>query len=167
MPIACNIIPKTYSYGEFLVEKGNIPEGLIVIAEGQCKVVAKRVGHRKLIDNRANGPPGPGAKNTKRLELNDPVLSDFNPSTSILNQVNSMTRGYQNARVLIGDTDKDGFGTQIKDRMEYIDYMVFNQMTKGNSLGSRVLVPFDLYLKRKRLLYGDKILDRFYPPGVS
>ena len=44
MPIAANIFPKTYSYGEFLVEKGNIPEGLFVIQEGQCKVVAKRNG---------------------------------------------------------------------------------------------------------------------------
>lgn len=68
---------------------------------------------------------------------------------------------------MIGDTDKEGYGSQIKEKIEYIDYMVFNQLTKGNSLGSRVLVPFDLYLKRKRLLYGDRILDRYYPPGVT
>ena len=93
-----------------MVEKGNIPEGLFVIQEGQCKVVAKRHGQRQLIDNRAGGPPGVAAKNTRRLELNDPVLQEYNPATTILNQVNSMSRGYQNARVLIGDTDKDGFG---------------------------------------------------------
>jgi len=165
MPIAANIFPKTYSYGEFLTEKGTIPPGLFVIQEGQCKVVAQRIGERKLIDNRAGGPPGPAAKNIRRLELNDPVLHDFNPQTSILNQVNSMSRGYQNARVLIGETDKDGFGHQIKDRMEYVDYMVFNQLTKGNSWGSRVLVPTESYLKRKYVGQGG--LERFYPPGVS
>ena len=48
--------------------------------------------------------------------------------------------------------------------MEYVDYMVFNQLTKGNSWGSRVLVPTESYLKRKYIGAGN--LDRFYPPGV-
>jgi hypothetical protein len=34
MPIAANIFPRTYNFGEFLVEKGNIPPGLFVIQEG-------------------------------------------------------------------------------------------------------------------------------------
>ena len=45
--------------------------------------------------------------------------------------------------------------------------MVFHQLTSGNSFGSRVLIPFDLYNKRKRLLWGDRAFDRYYPPGVA
>lgn len=52
MPIAANITPKTFSYGEFLIKKGEVPPGLFYIAEGQCKVVAKKIGQRDLIDNR-------------------------------------------------------------------------------------------------------------------
>ena len=33
-PLACNIVPKTYSYGEFLAKKGEKPPGLIIITEG-------------------------------------------------------------------------------------------------------------------------------------
>lgn len=40
MPIAVNIIPKTYAYGEFIIKKGEIPTGLHIIIEGQCKAVA-------------------------------------------------------------------------------------------------------------------------------
>ena len=52
MAIAANITPKTFSYGEFLIKKGEVPPGLFYIAEGQCKVVAKKIGQRDLIDNR-------------------------------------------------------------------------------------------------------------------
>jgi hypothetical protein len=34
MPIACNIIPKTYSFGEYIVKKGEIPDGLFIINSG-------------------------------------------------------------------------------------------------------------------------------------
>lgn len=34
MPIAVNIIPKTYAYGEFIIKKGEIPAGLHIIIEG-------------------------------------------------------------------------------------------------------------------------------------
>lgn len=44
MAIAANITPKTFKYGEFLIKKGEVPPGLIYIAEGQCKVVAKKIG---------------------------------------------------------------------------------------------------------------------------
>lgn len=34
MPIAVNIIPKTYAYGEFIIKKGEVPGGLHIIIEG-------------------------------------------------------------------------------------------------------------------------------------
>ena len=43
--------------------------------------------------------------------------------------------------------------------------MMFKQLTSGNSFGSRVLIGFDLYMKRKRLVFGDSWFDRYYPPG--
>ena len=102
MPIAANITPKTFTYGEFLIKKGEVPPGLIYIVEGQCKVVAKKIGQRDLIDNR-QGHTGKEYADTKKLGIDEPALHEFNPQTSILNQVNSMQRGYQNARVLIND----------------------------------------------------------------
>lgn len=52
VPIACNIKSQFYSYGEFIIKKGEIPPGLIIIIDGQCKVVAERIGKRTLLDNR-------------------------------------------------------------------------------------------------------------------
>jgi hypothetical protein len=49
MPIAANIVPKTYSFGEFLVKRGEVPQGLFIIIKGQCKVVATRFGVRRLV----------------------------------------------------------------------------------------------------------------------
>lgn len=49
MPIAANIVPKSYSFGEFLVKRGEVPQGLFIIIKGQCKVVATRFGIRRLV----------------------------------------------------------------------------------------------------------------------
>jgi hypothetical protein len=76
MPIACNIIPKTYTYGEFLVKKDEIPPGLFIIKQGQCKVIAQRYGERNLFDNRQTAGTNQRLA-TKKLGLKDNVLNEF------------------------------------------------------------------------------------------
>jgi hypothetical protein len=71
-----------------------------------------------------------------------------------------MQRGYQNARVLINDQ-----GHEIRSKIEYADYMVFNQLTEGNYFGSRVLVPFEHYCKVRRRVFGEQSMERYYPLG--
>jgi len=48
IPIACNMETRTYTFGEYLIKKGEIPKGLFILISGQCKVVAKRIGSRQL-----------------------------------------------------------------------------------------------------------------------
>jgi hypothetical protein len=64
--------------------------------------------------------------------------------------------------VLIDDNQKE-----IKDKIQYTDTMIFSQLTKGNSFGGRVLVPFDVYQSEKTLYFGHNALDRYYPIGCD
>ena len=34
IPIACNILPKTYSFGDLIVKAGEVPPGLVIIVQG-------------------------------------------------------------------------------------------------------------------------------------
>ena len=36
MPIALNIMPKNYSFGQYIVKQGEIPPGLVIIISGTC-----------------------------------------------------------------------------------------------------------------------------------
>ena len=48
MPIACNMIPKSFSFGEFILKEGEIPKGLYLIKSGQCKVGSTRIAERPI-----------------------------------------------------------------------------------------------------------------------
>ena len=73
-----------------------------------------------------------------------------------------MSKVFQNSRVLI-----DPNGQEIKDKLEYTDFMVFNQLTRGNFFGGRALIPYDHYANLKRLWFGESSLERYYPIGCS
>lgn len=86
MPIAANIVPRTYSYGEFLVKRGEVPQGLFIIIKGQCKVVATRFGVRRLFSKQSQSNDIQNQKkNYKKLGIIDGTINQFNPETSILN----------------------------------------------------------------------------------
>jgi len=48
MPIALNLEERTYSYGEYLTKRGQVPPGLMIVVEGQCQAVVSRIGKRYL-----------------------------------------------------------------------------------------------------------------------
>jgi hypothetical protein len=169
MPIAVNIIPKTYAYGDYIIKQGEVPPGLVIVAEGQCAVVATRPGERRLTENKDQGGAttvqvknAPEKDGIRKKQIIDPVLHNFDAETSVLNQVNFMEKGYQNCRVLV-----DEEGQEIKDRLEYDNFMVFNHLMRGNHFGGRVLVPFEHYQSRKRLYFGESSLDRYLPADMK
>ena len=73
-----------------------------------------------------------------------------------------MKNGFQNTRVLIDENNRE-----IKDKIEYTDYMTFSQLTKGNSFGGRVLVPFENYSNQRRLHFGNDVMDKYFPIGCN
>jgi CRP-like cAMP-binding protein len=46
MPIACNMIPVTFNFGEYIIKEGDVPKGLYIIKSGQCKVASMRIAER-------------------------------------------------------------------------------------------------------------------------
>jgi CRP-like cAMP-binding protein len=39
---------KRYSFGEYIIKRGEIPKGLIIITEGLCKLGYDNINFRKL-----------------------------------------------------------------------------------------------------------------------
>jgi len=121
MRIAANLVTKTYSYGEYLVKQGQVPKGLFLILKGQCKVLATRIAKRSLIENQSRANHQQVVDKQWQTFIHDPTVHDFNPTTSVLNQVNSNKRLYQNQRVLIDDKH-----AEIKKSIQYLDIMAFS-----------------------------------------
>ena len=47
LPLASNIQVRRYKMGEYVVRAGEMPEGLVIIREGQSQVVAEKLGMRR------------------------------------------------------------------------------------------------------------------------
>ena len=45
--------------------------------------------------------------------------------------------------------------------------MTFSKLTRGNTFGSRVLIPFEHYAKLLVNHFGHKVMERFYPLGCD
>ena len=63
-----------------------------------------------------------------KLGLADKVLFDFNPTTSVLNQVRTIKNGFQNTRVLIEKVDKtvkESKTREVRNKIKYNDLMTF------------------------------------------
>ena len=56
---------------------------------------------------------------------------------------------------------------EIKDKVQYTDYMVFAQLARGDSFGGRVLAPYDFYSQMRRLYFGNAAVERYYPAGCN
>lgn len=166
--IAANLVPKTFKYGEFLVKQGQVPKGLFVILKGQCRVLATRIAERPLnsAQEGAAGSKGRGHSKSQRNNqwqsfIRDPLISDFNPTTSVLNQTGQTPALYQNKRMYVENN------REIKKSIQYLDQMTFSQLTRGESFGARTVVPFEYYTKMKVLFFGQRCLERHYPVGCN
>ena len=88
-------------------------------------------------------------------------MQHFDPETTVVNQVNSLNSCIQNQRVLVS---RDG--KEIKDRMEFVDIMRFNDLMPGNFFGGRCLMPFEHYSSLRRLYFGEQAMQKYYPKGI-
>ena len=61
------------------------------------------------------------ATNYKDMGIKDALIYDFDAETSVLNHVKSDERAFSHQRVMI-----DANGKEIKDRVEYSDFMTFS-----------------------------------------
>ena len=85
MPIACNMIPKSYSFGEFILKEGEIPKGLYLIKSGQCKVGCTRVAERPF---KGNYDLNKKLGERKRItDKSNPLFIDYDPDNSLLNVI--------------------------------------------------------------------------------
>ena len=85
MPIACNMIPKSFSFGEFILKEGEIPKGLYLIKSGQCKVGSTRIAERPIKgDFDLNKKLGERKKITDK---SNPLFHEFDPENSLLNVI--------------------------------------------------------------------------------
>ena len=78
-----SITVKTYKFGECLVRQGEVPAGLFIILNGQCRVAARRINRRYLSEK--NNYDDMGKVNDKKLGIIDKILSNYDPRTTILN----------------------------------------------------------------------------------
>lgn len=49
--LGAKIQKKEFRYGEQILKEGEVPEGLHMLVYGECKVLLKNVGERRLLDN--------------------------------------------------------------------------------------------------------------------
>ena len=114
MPIACNMLPKSFSFGEFILKEGDIPKGLYLIKSGQCKVGSTRVAERPV---KGNYDLNKKLGERKRVtDKSNPLFQEFDPDNSLLNEVKSMSKALQNNRIYVDEN-----GEQIRDKIVYQD----------------------------------------------
>jgi hypothetical protein len=76
------MLPRSYSFGEFILKEGEVPRGLYLIKAGQCKVGATRVAERVV---KGNYDLNKKLGERKRISENHPLFNDFDPDNSLLN----------------------------------------------------------------------------------
>jgi len=102
MRIAANLVPKTFRYGEYLVRAGEVPKGLYLVLQGQCRVLQTRVAHRPIDDaNDSNAKGKSMNKNQRQNFIREGMINEFNPMTSALNKLSSTRISYQNQRIRV------------------------------------------------------------------
>ena len=106
--LAKKINKLTFKYGEIIIQEGEIPQHMFMIAEGQCRVMLQGVGERKHLLHRKILKPDVTAKDKRyNVERQDPLLQNFDPENSVLRRVTFMNRNYQNARILLNQEGKE------------------------------------------------------------
>mmetsp|Transcript_30936 Transcript_30936/g.30418 ORF Transcript_30936/g.30418 Transcript_30936/m.30418 type:complete len:112 (-) Transcript_30936:969-1304(-) len=111
MPIAVNMLPVTYSYGEYIIKEGEVPKGLYIVKSGQCKVASVRMANRVNMDNEYLSKKL-GVK--KKIRDKDPIFNDYNPESSLLNDSKSFKKAFQNDRVHVNEK-----GEEIKGKITF------------------------------------------------
>lgn len=151
--IACNLKPRTFTFGQYLVKENEVPEGLFIIVQGHCKVVANR-----LLRTRCHPDDFGVGKvkwtNSKTSTSKMPVLKEMANNRKLMANMKEMEK--------LNNAGKDDFNTQLSDNQ-----VTFSQLTRGDSFGARVLVPFEHYQSMQQLFSGGQERERFVPAGST
>lgn len=83
MPIACNMNIRMYSFGEYIVKEGQIPDGLYLMKKGQAKIATMRIAKRDIKNiEQINKKLG----DKKRIkDKSNPLFNDFDTDNTLLN----------------------------------------------------------------------------------
>ncbi|CDW86496.1 cyclic nucleotide-binding domain containing protein [Stylonychia lemnae] len=158
LPLASNIKVKKYKHGEYIVKAGDLPDGLIIVTEGQCIVCAEKLAMRanqpseysRLRPMNPNVKTNPTnssqmildkeqlkSKNLKQMMIKGTTSqADMKYYSDSLAQVNTNHKGYQNEQILVDDK-----GRRMKDFTVYKDLMIFFHLLPKSYFGGRVLLP--------------------------
>eukprot|EP00347_Sterkiella_histriomuscorum_P011112 403373711 len=165
LPLASNIKVKKFKMGEIIVKAGELPEGLIIVKEGECLVCAEKLAMRSnqasdytrlhpKNQNIKTNPTGSShmiydksalkSGNSKRLQIKSVTSESGNQVgqnsqkyySDSLQQVNTHHKTYQNEQILVDDK-----GRRMKDFTVYKDLMVFFTLLPKAYFGGRVLLP--------------------------
>lgn len=82
MPIACNMMPYEFSFGEYIIKEGELPKGLYIIKSGQCKVASTRIAKRQY---KGNYDLNKKLGEKKKVKDKHPLFNEYEPDNSLLN----------------------------------------------------------------------------------
>ena len=148
LPLACNIMVKTYKIGQYIVKAGEEPEGLVIVSKGRVKLCAEKIALRSIVPScyskfqqmPANMKVGLMKYGTKdkfdNKSENSSEADDQEFFSDPLQKVNLQQRTFQGEEILVDDN-----GQRIKEYIVYKDLMEFNVLLSRSYFGSRVLLP--------------------------
>ena len=145
MPVAVNLTPVKFKYGEFLSREGQVPPGMYVIKSGQCIVGLSRTAERPKIYTDI-----PGMR--KPIVDKYPLFNNFDPDNTLLAGVEIPDRIFQNQRIYIENNQ------QVRDKIIYKDFLHYSTLFPKKQFGGRCLLPFELYMSLRRIYFGDESL---------
>jgi hypothetical protein len=86
-----------YKYGDQIILQNTVPEVFHIVAFGQCKVILKNIGERKVIESpnvfqlHYNHPIN---NYNYTFQKQDPIFNNYDPETSPLKTINFNHKDY-------------------------------------------------------------------------
>ena len=87
----------TYKYGDQIIKENEVPELFYILVYGQCKVIIKNIGERRLLDKhdvfqlKYNKHKNNHSYSFQKQEA---LFNDYDPDNSPLKQINFMAKSY-------------------------------------------------------------------------
>ena len=124
---------KVYKLGEIIQEEGKVPPCMYMIKKGCCQTMLRGKGERrfhgenektlKCTKNNKNMTQEEQIKAAYKFGKKDPLLENFIPENSLLNQINFNDKSFQNQRILIDEN-----GQEIKYKIQFENQMHFRKI---------------------------------------
>ena len=160
---------RVYKLGEIIQEEEKVPPCIFMIKRGCCQTMLRGKGERryfrgsektlKCTRNNKKLTKEEEVKVPYRLAKKDPLLQDFIPENSLLNQINFNDKSFQNQRILIDEN-----GQENKYKIKFENQMHFRKINQGGTFGGRCLLSYQIHQIGRALAadgdYFDKISEQ-------